>query len=256
MANSRSWGFYTHWERNSGMLKACITVLYWEKSWVHAGWIVHKGWSCLTEINNAYRKNDWKTVARGWANCWSTCTSEWSDIWLVCVMFEVKNKTFYRQIKPNQKSKPLFYILYHSVSDAVIKRLQPLLSHDPFPNSKPLGFISLYFPFEDRHLLPPETLSLAQHPFQYWLILKFSIPGQKSTVMNHGGCAGLELWWTMVAVLGLYFDEPWWLCWGCTILELGGRRDRRGCRSRWDHRQALHFAKKDLVVLEKRPWFV
>lgn len=101
-----------------------------------------------------------------------------------------KSKTFYK-LSLNQKSKLSFCTLYHSVSDAVIKTLQPLLSRHPFSNSKPLGFIFLYFPFENRHLLPLETLSLAQHPFQYWLILKSSIPGQKSNVMNHGGCAGV-----------------------------------------------------------------
>lgn len=98
-------------------------------------------------------------------------------------------KHFTNKLKPNQKSKLSFYTLYHS--DVVIKRLQPLLSHKPFSKSKPLGFNFLYFPFENKHLLPPETLSLAQHPFQYWLILKSSIPSQKSTVMNHGGCTGV-----------------------------------------------------------------
>lgn len=101
-------------------------------------------------------------------------------------------KHFTNKLKPNQKSKLSFYTLYHS--DVVIKRLQPLLSHKPFSKSKPLGFNFLYFPFENKHLLPPETLSLAQHPLQYWLILK-SFQARKA------------LWWTMVGVLGLH--HPW-----------------------------------------------
>lgn len=100
-----------------------------------------------------------------------------------------KSKTFYKLVKPNQKSKLSFYTLYHSVSDSVIKRLQPLLSHNPFSNSNPLGFISLYFPLENRSLLPLETLSLTS--ISVLTDVKSSIPGQKSIVMNHGEFTGV-----------------------------------------------------------------
>lgn len=104
-----------------------------------------------------------------------------------------KSKTFYKPVKPNQKSKLWFSTLYCSVSDAVIKRLQCLLSHNPFSNSKPLRFISLYFPFENRSLLPPETLSLAHHPFPW----------------SHLFQARRALWWTMVGVWELHHPWAW-----------------------------------------------
>lgn len=62
-----------------------------------------------------------------------------------------------------KKKIKCFYTLYHPVSDAIIKRLQPFLSYNPC--SKPLTFIFLHSSLENTHLWPPGTLSLAQHPF-------------------------------------------------------------------------------------------
>lgn len=102
-----------------------------------------------------------------------------SEVWFGWSVsyFKWKSKTFCKKTnkwKKNPKIPTSFYTLYHPASDAVI-RLEPLLSYNPY--SKPLSFIFLHFPLENRHVLLLGTWSLAQHPVNLdWIKKEACLP--------------------------------------------------------------------------------